>query len=292
LVGGSLSGGRIYGSGVIRQVLAEQKRREARDLVESEIALTHEEAIEMAKLICAKGVDAAVVKVALPDWRAKTADFLDVALGPAYRAAFKGSAVEDDPLESLEAEARFLSDLSLKLTVASIRVDEDALAHAIKTRRESESANFFAYKDSPARDVMAAGSLPHRIDDLHRDGIDLLAELSVPVKPEKRHGGWRISGEDPPSEWWDKADGFDQRVRDLFIAEYPALLSDYANGANAHLRKRREKVAAEREPDPNASGLSDAEKMHSLANYWRSGPAQKLEASLQGLAVARHRVAS
>jgi len=133
-------------------------------------------------------------------------------------------------------------------------------------------------------------SLPHKIDDLQREGRVLLAELETPVEPETKDGVTTISGDWPADEWWDKVEAFEQRIRDLLIARYPALLSDFANGANEHLRKRREAREAQEAAASNGDKRSDAEKMLAFANAMRSGPAKRMEASLEGLTAARHRL--
>jgi hypothetical protein len=132
-------------------------------------------------------------------------------------------------------------------------------------------------------------SLPHRIDDLHREGIDLLTELRTPVEVETTpDGGITFSGEWPPDEWWQKVEAFERRIRALFIAHYPALLFDYAEELEARLRKKREAV----EPPPLGGGSKQATsaKMLAFANDMRRGPARRLEASLDGLKSARHRL--
>lgn len=72
-------------------------RRQVFVAVEGEVALAHEEALEMIKLLRAEWpyitVEGALVQTALPDWRTKTTDFIGTTLGSAQRAAFKASAV-------------------------------------------------------------------------------------------------------------------------------------------------------------------------------------------------------
>jgi hypothetical protein len=133
-------------------------------------------------------------------------------------------------------------------------------------------------------------SLPRKIDDLQREGRDLLAELQTSVAPEMTNGVVMIAGEWAPDEWWDKVETFEQRIQDLFIARYPALLSDYGHGFNEHLRrKRREEQEAASNPSPTDK-RSDTEKALAWANEMRSGPWKRIEASLEGLTAARHRL--
>jgi hypothetical protein len=120
--------------------------------------------------------------------------------------------------------------------------------------------------------------------------MKLLEELSAPVKPEKTEGGgWRIDG-GPPDGWWEKVEAFEQRIRELLHAEHPALLQAFAGGHNGYLRKQRESGTTEDKPEPKEDKRSNAERMLDFANFSRSGPAQKTEAILEGLAAARLRL--
>lgn len=136
--------------------------------------------------------------------------------------------------------------------------------------------------------------LPRKIDDLHRHGIGLVGELAPVAEPETVEGGrvWTLALGDAPSEWWEKALTFEQQIRDLFIERYPALLSDYAGGANEFLRKEREtrrRRAEEIEADPKLDKRSDREKVLDFAKQMQSGPEEHVKASLHGLVAARHR---
>ena len=128
--------------------------------------------------------------------------------------------------------------------------------------------------------------LPAQIDDLMREGMNLVKELEAPVEPRKVDGGWKVEGSDAPDAWWEKADDFQQRIRALLTQQHPALLTDFRDGYNGHLKKERKA----KKPDPADDARSDAEKILGLANYERSGPRRVVEANLEGLAAARHRL--
>lgn len=117
--------------------------------VEGEIALAREEALEMAKLLRVEwpyiSVDGALVETALPDWRAKTTEFIGTVLGAAQRAAFKASETGSDVLERLESEGRFLEGLSTSISANSIRTDEVSFLAARRKRREHDAARFLVY---------------------------------------------------------------------------------------------------------------------------------------------------
>jgi hypothetical protein len=127
-----------------------------------------------------------------------------------------------------------------------------------------------------------------QLDSLMREGVDLVAELNEPVQPEKTTGGWKLEGGDAPDEWWDKADDFAKRIRELLIERHPALLTDYRDGYNAHVKKERKDD--QKTSNPAEDKRSTAEKMLGLANFERSGPRRVVEACLEGLAAARHRI--
>lgn len=127
--------------------------------------------------------------------------------------------------------------------------------------------------------------LAEQIDTFMREGIDLVAEFSESVEPEKTDDGWKLEGGDAPDEWWDKADDFAKRIRKLLLDRRPALLTDYRDGYTGHVKKERE---ADKESEPDTR--STAKKMLDLANYECSGPRRVVEASLEGLAAASHRI--
>jgi len=130
-------------------------------------------------------------------------------------------------------------------------------------------------------------SIASKIDSIMREGLDLVGELSAPVEPERTgSGNWKLEGGDAPDEWWEEADSFTKRARTMLVDDgHPALLTDYRDGFNDHLEKERE---ARRDPDEDTQ--STAKKMLDLANFERSGPRRVVEASLEGLARARHRL--
>lgn len=164
------SGGRIYGPGAIRQGLAAQKQRGVWEAVEGEIALAHDEAIEMAKMLGREWphitVEGALVKTVLPDWRAKTTEFIGTVLGSAQRSAFKGASIGDDELARLESEGKFLSDLALNLPPDSVRVGQQEVLEARQKRRDHRAAGFLKY------DHVRATGAPPTVGTLERESAD------------------------------------------------------------------------------------------------------------------------
>jgi hypothetical protein len=259
--------------------------------VESEVALAHEEAIEMIKLLRAEWPhitpQGALVETALPDWRAKTTNFIGVTLGSARRAAFRGSAKGANELERLESEGRFIEQLGLGLNGVAIRVDEDEFLAARATRRTHEAAGFLHYEHHRAPGAPPPLDLRGRIDDLMRRGMEVVDELSEPVVPEETSSGvWKISGGGAPDEWWDKADDFFQEARRLLKDHQPALLKDFEEGFN---RKTRPDESS-RPVDPPPDRRTTPEKMLALADSERGNPRLIAEATLDGLTEARRRL--
>ncbi|MET0306801.1 MAG: hypothetical protein ABW196_11345 [Solirubrobacterales bacterium] len=289
---------RIYGGAAIGEAIRrneEAREKEATLLaVEAEIALSYEEALEMAKILRAEpphtAVESAVVKTMLPDWRAKTREFVNAALGSAQRAAFKGAGRGSDVLEQLESEGAFLRTLALDLSPEAVRANETDVLNARTRRRGNEAAGLFDYGHSQTPGALPATDLVDRLDVLIREGIDLLDELLVPAEPEKTKGGnWKLEGGDAPDEWWEKADVFATSIRELLIERHPALLTDFRDGFNRQLEKERDTQEA-RNAKAREDKRSTAKKMLDLVNFERGGPARVVEASLEGLAAARHRL--
>lgn len=151
------------------------------------------------------------------------------------------------------------------------------------------AAAFFTYHRQRMKAEAKKQSLPRRIDDLHREGMKLHDALAVPYEPVRRDGIVEIVG-NPPQEKWSQVEDFDHRVRGLFHDNYPALLTDFADAFNASHRKQRERYAKQR-PDPENDTRDDAQKMLDFARRTHNEPAMFVEATLDGLAAARHRVA-
>ncbi len=208
--------------------------------VEAEIALAHEEAIEMTKILRTEWPhitpDGAVVQTALPDWKDKTTDFIGAVLGSAHRAAFKGSGTGDNVLERLESEGEFLSDLALNLAPDSVRADESAVLEARRKRRDHQAASFLTYDHSRAPtsapatpdDAIPARELRHRarnaqhrgaaLADLFKEGEDFrLSCTKIPEGDSAVQARWHLVGgtpqeqcarEDQARQWDEKVSGF------------------------------------------------------------------------------------
>lgn len=259
--------------------------------VEAEVALAHEEALEMIKLLRAEWPhitpDGALVETALPDWRARTTDFVGSTLGSAQRAAFKASATGTNELERLESEGRFLGQLALGLAVSAVRVDEEGFLAARSIRREHEAAGFLHYGNHRAPGAPPPLDLRGQIDELMRQGMEVVAELSEHVVPEETNDRvWTIGGGDAPDEWWEKADHFFQAAQTLLKAHQPALLKDFEEGFNGKLHLRDSSPPVDHSKDRR----STSEKMLAFADAERSNPRLVAEATLEGLTEARRRL--
>lgn len=298
VVGGAdlLQGDQVHRTGFGEALRLHHSREKAKAVfvaVEAEVALAHEEALEMIKLLRAEWPyitpDSALVQTALPDWRDKTTEFIGLVLGSAQRAAFKGAAIGPNELERLESEGRFLNALALSLKPESIRVDEAEFLEARAKRRTHRAAGFLDYNHHRAPGAPPPEDLRTAIDALMREGIALVPELSASVQPERTAAGHlKISGEDAPDEWWEKSNSFFKRATDLLTQGQPALLKDFEDGFNAYLRKQREAEP----PDHASDKRSTAEKMLAFANAMRSTPRELVEATLDGLTEARRRLGS
>jgi hypothetical protein len=126
--------------------------------------------------------------------------------------------------------------------------------------------------------------LGDQIDSMIQEGIRLVAELSIPVEPERIEGDVKIEFGDAPQERWDKADEFFKASDQVLKEHHPALLKNFEEGFNGHLRKERE---AKSQPDPAQDERSNFQKTLAFANDTQRGPAMVVEATLDGLAAAR-----
>lgn len=177
---------------------------------------------------------------------------------------------------AIEARARRVAERPLAVEMAEV----PNLFVVLARRLDPEGM-----ETRPSPPIPPSPDLADRLDAFMREGMDLVDELSVPVAPEKIEGGWKLEGGDAPDDWWDKADDFTKRVRKVLVEHHPALLTDYRDGYNAHVKKEGEEHS---KADPAQDKRSNAEKMLALANFERSGPKRVVEASLEGLAAARH----
>jgi hypothetical protein len=291
--------GRIRGGAAVGEAIRRSSSEREVDAVflavEAEVALAHEEALEMTSLLRADWPHitptGAVVEAALPDWRAKTTTFVGTVLGAAQRAAFKGADKGANSLERLEAQSKFLNELALGLAPDLVRVGEGDLLRARAARRKHQATGFLDYNherpsDAPPRNP---DSIESEIDSLMREGIDLVEELSIPTQPERSEAGFStIVGGDAPDDWWEKAEEFVKSARSLLTERQPALLKDFEEGFNGHIHQHRE--GPTRADGSSGNKQSMADTMLGLADAERGAPRQIVEASLEGLTHARRRL--
>jgi len=292
--------GRTYGGAAVGAAVREHAARQDQQAlfvaVEGEVGVLLEEAVELRKLlsdelpwITPKGTE---LEEAIRHWREKVDDFIAVVLGPGRRAAFRTVYTGNDPTDRLEAEAGFLADLGREVEAGAIRVDQDEFLQARERRRDNKAAGFLEYDHFRAPGAPAPVDLARRIDALMREGIELVAELQVPVEPTKTpHGGVEVSGGAAPEEWQDKVTAFKSKAWELLVERHPALLTTYRDACNATIQKGREARPESRPRQASRDERSGLEKALDLANFQRGGPAKEVEITLDGLAAARQRLA-
>src|SRR5438874_1859235 len=66
-------------------------------------------------------------------------------------------------------------------------------------------AAFYTFHRNRIEAEKARESLPSRMDDLHREGIALLHEISAPLEPEVAGGETSVSL-GAPAEWWERVE--------------------------------------------------------------------------------------
>lgn len=153
------------------------------------------------------------------------------------------------------------------------------------------AAAFTSYHRGRVAQLDRARSLPHRIDDLQREGMNLIADLATPVPPTRTKDGNVSIQIGAPSERWDRAEDFTERARGLLVDGIPALLMDYTAGFNECRHRTRAKEGAGA-PDPETDDRSDAVKMEEFVAALNGRPAELVEANLEGLSFARRRLLS
>jgi hypothetical protein len=249
-------------------------------IVEDELGIASHEARVLIELGTRDPVEAALARTIFPKWKGQTSNFIEVVLGQAARAKFDGH-----PDDGAEQARQCLLEMAADLSADKIRLSGPDLAHAVETRGINEVATITQRSEAVHQESVEQG-LANQLDSLLRKGIDLLAELSVPVEPKITDGVLRVDGEEAPDEWWEKADAFQQEIRSLLTARNPALLTVFAEGFDGHFQKRQAKQE-ERKQNPVPDGRSTTEKVLDMATFERSGPAGIVEAGLDGLAAAR-----
>ncbi|MFL5900274.1 MAG: hypothetical protein ACJ75S_03665 [Solirubrobacterales bacterium] len=253
----------------------ERARRKKRDLVETEFVAMINEGNAL------KGNafgDGAAPSDAVLSWRESVIIFIGFALGDLERQRF----------------------LEVEPTSPDIEGTLDVVLDWLRQRRdnpnswESRVMGLNGPELDAAIEARHAGqpsdSLADQIDSLMREGLDLVNEFSAPVEPEQHNGVWKVSGGGAPPEWQTKADAFRERAWELLAKGRPALLWDYRDACNDFLQKQQDAQAPRSDQDLARDERSTAEKVLDLATAQRSGPAMEIEACLEGLAVARHRL--
>jgi hypothetical protein len=149
------------------------------------------------------------------------------------------------------------------------------------------SASFWSFHRERIQGIK---SLPGRLDALIREGSKVVTELSEPVQPTETEAGVFAMGLFPEEERWGQALELDEQARELLLDGAPALLDDYAEAANASLRRDREKREAEHENDQQDERLGEAERFARFVNRSYQRPASYARAFVTGIAAARKRL--
>lgn len=122
--------------------------------------------------------------------------------------------------------------------------------------------------------------MPQRLDDLMREGMEVVDEMSEPLESRYPDHHYPLFGE---AEWYERASDFYARARALLVSERPHLLPGFAAALNAARRRERERLTTA-EPD---DGASNAVKLRHFAEVTDARPRILIEAVLEGLADAR-----
>jgi hypothetical protein len=128
-------------------------------LVEAEIVLAREEAAHAKVLLAhADPVTAAMIKAVWPDWRAKIAAYVSLAISQGAGMRFNPVGREETVMAlgesvsanlNIEADIELLDHLMNEFRLDVIETDQEALEEAARARRENEAASLFRNSDPP-----------------------------------------------------------------------------------------------------------------------------------------------
>lgn len=256
--------GRVYGNAAIRQAISEVAEDEDRQSITAEFVTM----IEEGKRLRDREFTGELTWSDVDPWWRGIMGFTAAVLGDAERQRLiEIEPAGTEPRDRIEVVIGWLQKHRDHPGGWTPQLRGDALAAALQERRRATQ-----------------GTLADLLDNMIREGMELVTELSVPVQPEETANGWKIEGGGPSAEQQEKADAFRQRAGELLEQRNPALLADYRDGCNDYIRRASEGSEAS---DPSADSRSDAEKMLALASAERRTAAWEVEVCLEGLARAR-----
>jgi|GEM_PF-2858232 len=263
-------GGEMKSMQLMREMLVEQPEQEKRDLIESEFVAM----IDEGEFLRGDEFSGNPQWGDFTAWRNPIAEFVGTVLGATekQRLLEAGAGHPEvrghirEVLDWLQARRDRPDTWQARLS----GIDGSDLKAAVKTRRNGLP-------------------LATQIDEMIREGMELVSELSIPIQPEKLNWVTKIEAGTPSAAWQAKADAFRQGAHELLEQRHPALLADYREGCNYHIQVSPE---CDGLGDPSADTRSHAEKTLALANYERRSPAREVKVCLEGLARARKAVAA
>lgn len=213
-------------------------------------------------------------------WTGSSAQFIGAALGPRARDKLERVQAARDYRGLLLTRVDAVRQILDQLSQERVRPTPTELHELIRERRAAP-ADVGEWLEQQSR-APELGPTPEGIDDLMREGIELLEELSRPQEPVTDADGSVVSVTAPDDYDVERAEDFDTRARALLRSLQPAVLTDYSEAINAFYRRRRDK-------DDSAEEIkaSDAAKMDQWFESLRLKPAVFVESCLEGLAAAR-----
>lgn len=250
------------------RAMFERSERKKRDIVEAELVLM----IDEGRILMGDPFDGdRPTREELAAWQEPLTKFVGDILGPIelQRLSEVGSSFPNTwgQIDAIVGWLRERRDNPSSWETRVRGLDGPGLDAAIEARRGGQSK-----------------MLADQLDALMREGMELLDELMVPAQAEETsEGTWMLEFGEAPAEWSEKADAFYKKIKDLLVAENPALLPDLERGFNERLGIQRESI---REA-PALDGRSNAQKMLDFATETQRTPARIVEACLEGLSHAR-----
>jgi len=150
------------------------------------------------------------------------------------------------------------------------------------------AASFYSYHQARVKAVRKAEELPERLNELIREGVDLLHEARKPRQPERSESGTVRIDIGPDLKTADLADDFYERAWKVLHTHQPALLFDFVETINETRKEIRERWDDKRRRKSSES----LDQLALFTEMVHQEPADYLEAFVKGLRAAQEKAKS
>lgn len=130
-----------------------------------------------------------------------------------------------------------------------------------------------------------AEAFPDQIEELIREGLELLREMRQPPEPIKKTEREVHYAMGPDMKLVDKADSYYEKAYALLLEHRPSLVLDFVEAINAKRRELREKWDAKQKEQEGGG-----DQLQVFFEMQHQEPADYVEAFVHGLRVARKEI--